>query len=501
MAQINYIRHEVNQKGDSYASVAGRMGIDPRTVSKYANQEEFKVKPKQKRKARVMDPVKPIIDKWIKEDLKKKKKYQRTAKKMYEQLCDFHSFKGSDRTVRDYVSKRKKELKGTMEVAALPLESFPGTAQVDFGEAPFKYHSEVIDLPYLVLSFPYSNCFYFQVFPSENTECLLEGLQRMFRHMGGVPKTIRFDNLSPAVQKIFSKGERELTDTFKRFVLHYGFQYEFCNPAKGNEKGHVESMVKYVRNNFLLPENTILDLDHFNESLWVMAEKDRDRLHYNKDILQSELYEEDKNNWLMLPEKEFECARYAEAKADKYGIVILDKKQYSTSPRFAKQQVRICITYNEVHILNEHNETIVKHSRLYGMKRKSMIWQPYLDLLSKRPRAIKYSSIYNQFPSIWTDYLRNCTVEEQKNVLRLLGELLKNDDFSLLNEALKIASSHGHPSADQVKHCFYSVLHQDHNYKTIEPHISLPKMPEATRGLSHYDSLLGDGGAINDRAN
>src|SRR5699024_3881638 len=323
MAQINYIRHEVNQKGDSYASVAGRMGIDPRTVSKYANQEEFKVKPKQKRKARVMDPVKPIIDKWIKEDLKKKKKYQRTAKKMYEQLCDFHSFKGSDRTVRDYVSKRKKELKGTMEVAALPLESFPGTAQVDFGEAPFKYHSVVIDLPYLVLSFPYSYCFYFQVFPSENTECLLEGLQRMFHYMGGVPKTIRFDNLSPAVKKILSKRERELTDTFERFVIHYGFQYEFCNPAKGNEKGHVEAMVKYVRNNFLLPEHNLLDLDHFNKTLWGMAEKDRERIHYNKEIIQSELYEEDKNHWLMLPEKEFECARYTTAKADKYGIVTL----------------------------------------------------------------------------------------------------------------------------------------------------------------------------------
>src|SRR5699024_12176165 len=80
------------------------------------------------------------------------------------------------------------------------------------------------------------NSFYFQVFPSENTECLLEGLQRMFHHMGRVPKTIRFDNLSPAVKKIFSKGERELTDTFERFVLHYGFQYEFCNPGKGNEK-------------------------------------------------------------------------------------------------------------------------------------------------------------------------------------------------------------------------------------------------------------------------
>jgi len=244
VAQINYIIHEVNQKGETYASVARRMGIDSRTVNKYANQEEFKVKKKQQRKSRVMDPVKPIIDKWIKEDLKKKRKYQRTAKKMYEQLRDFHSFKGSDRTVRAYVSKRKKELKVTIEEAALPLESFPGTAQVDFGEAPFKYHSEIIDLPYLVMSFPYSNCFYFQVFPSENTECLLEGLQRMFHYMGGVPQTIRFDNLTPAVKRIFSKGERELTDTFERFVLHYGFQYEFCNPAKGNEKGHVESMVK-----------------------------------------------------------------------------------------------------------------------------------------------------------------------------------------------------------------------------------------------------------------
>lgn len=42
----------------------------------------------------------------------------------------------------------------------------------------------------------------------------------------------------------------------------------------------------------------------------------------------------------MLPEKEFHCARYQDVRADKYGMVTVDKKQYSTSPRFAKQQVR-----------------------------------------------------------------------------------------------------------------------------------------------------------------
>lgn len=88
-----------------------------------------------------------------------------------------------------------------VDQAALPLESIPGTAQVDFGTAPFVYQSESMELPYLVMSFPFSNTFYFQVFPSENAECLLEGLQRMFHHMGGVPRTIRFDNFRPAVKR------------------------------------------------------------------------------------------------------------------------------------------------------------------------------------------------------------------------------------------------------------------------------------------------------------
>ena len=216
--EIDYIRLEVNQRGQAYAQVANKIGVDARTVKKYADQEEFTHKPKQIRTAPVLDPVRSIIDKWIKEDFKKKKKNQRTAKRMFTQLVDFHCFKGSYRTVRSYVSIRKKELLEGREEAALPLESTSGTAQVDFGTAPFLYEGEVIDLPYLVMSFPFSNTFQFQVFPSENTECLLEGLQRMFRYMNGVPRVIRFDNLSPAVKKIHAKGERELTNTFERFV-------------------------------------------------------------------------------------------------------------------------------------------------------------------------------------------------------------------------------------------------------------------------------------------
>ncbi|MDQ0341203.1 transposase [Caldalkalibacillus uzonensis] len=260
VVEINYIKHEVNRKDRSYASVAKQMGRDPRTVKKYADMEDFTPgpKPKQQRPSPVMDPVKPIIDEWLREDMKKKKKYRRTAKRMWQLLRRDYQFQGSARSVRHYVAQKKKELEEEQETA-LPLAAYPGTAQVDFGEAPFKRQGKIIDLPFLVLSFPYSNAFYVQVFESQNTECFLEGLKRIFHHMGGVPTTIRFDNLAPAVKKIHPNGQRELTDAFQRFVWHYGFEYEFCNPGSGHEKGHVEAMVKYIRHNFFLPEQAVED--------------------------------------------------------------------------------------------------------------------------------------------------------------------------------------------------------------------------------------------------
>ena len=32
-----------------------------------------------------------------------------------------------------------------------------------------------------------------------------------------------------------------------KLSLYYGFHYRFCNPASGNEKGHVERSVEVVR--------------------------------------------------------------------------------------------------------------------------------------------------------------------------------------------------------------------------------------------------------------
>lgn len=111
------------------------------------------------------------------------------------------------------------------------------------------------------MSFPYSDKAYAQVFPSQNQECLLIGMRRIFEYIGGVPARIRFDNMSTAVAQVLEGTERKLTDGFTRFMLHYRFQADFCNPASGNEKGNVENKVGYIRRNALVPIPTIISFE------------------------------------------------------------------------------------------------------------------------------------------------------------------------------------------------------------------------------------------------
>lgn len=495
MAEINYIRYETNSKGRTYSSVAKQLGRDWRTVKKYSEKEDFNPdhKVKQTRKAPVMDPVKPIIDQWLMEDMKKKKKFRRTAQRIYDLLKDEYEFTGSDRSVRNYVARRKKELMEENEEAALPLEAKAGTAQVDFGEAPFLYKGKEVIRHYLVLSFPYSNAFLFQVFQSQNRECFLQGLADMFDSLGGVPHTIRFDNLAPAVKKVLPNGERELTEEFERFVAHYGFRYEFCNPGSGNEKGHVESMVKYIRNNYLLPAIPYDDLSVLNEQALTWSVENRNRPHYEKELPITELHLADNACLLQLPGKAYECVRFEHVKADKYGFIRVDQKQYSTSPRFAGQAVTVKISFDTVTILNTDNEILVTHPRIYGDEKRSLDWQPYLTLMAKRPTAMKYSSFYDQLPEEWKDYFEACTLEEKRNALGLLSVILKGQDFSLPTQALAIASEHGHPSVESIKHVYYQLM----NGRGIRDTLSMPglmkKIPDTqgmARGLSHYNELM-----------
>lgn len=214
----------------------------------------------------------------------------------------------------------------------------PGECQADFGECDMYVRGSRVVVKYLVVTFPYSNVGYLQCFHGETAECLCQGLKDIFHYIGGVPQRVVIDNATGAGRRM---GEViRLTELFQRFKAHYGFSLTFCNPRSGNEKGNVENKVGYFRRNILVPIPKTESLEHFNAQVLEECELDNCRDHYKLNIPMCELFQEDKQQLLHLPELPFECCKYRRLPTDHYGKFCIDNCHfYNIGPQYLSLQI------------------------------------------------------------------------------------------------------------------------------------------------------------------
>lgn len=134
MPEVNYIKHLREEEDLSINEIARKTGCNWRTVKKYADGESFQETLKfTKRGMMYEEGFGEIVDCWLEEDMKLKRKDRRTSKKIHEELRNNHDFKGSYRTVCEYIQHRKPQLKAAKVERHERLEHPPGEAQVDFG--------------------------------------------------------------------------------------------------------------------------------------------------------------------------------------------------------------------------------------------------------------------------------------------------------------------------------------------------------------------------------
>ena len=172
MDDIKYIKRLYESEGVSIRKIMRQTGYHYETVRKYLDMEDFNTTALlQKDSSSLLNPLKPIIDQWLVDDLKAPRKQRHTAKRVFERLQEEYpkQLLVKLRTVQYYVSHKKKELFSHKSKAYLPLYHPPGEAQVDFGHFSYINHSgEMIDALKLTMSFPYSNQAYCQIFGGEN---------------------------------------------------------------------------------------------------------------------------------------------------------------------------------------------------------------------------------------------------------------------------------------------------------------------------------------------
>ena len=104
---------------------------------------------------------------------------------------------------------------------------------------------------------PASNVYFAKAYPLERLESLLDGIESAFTYFGGVVERVVLDNTSLAVKQVLAGRDRAETEAFAAFRGAYPFRAEYCAPAKGWEKGSVETGVKYVRNLVFRPRPNV----------------------------------------------------------------------------------------------------------------------------------------------------------------------------------------------------------------------------------------------------
>lgn len=446
MSQINNIK-DLHRCGYTISEISRKSGYTRKTVRKYLEMEDFSPAPPTGAKPSILDPYKETINEWLKEDQKHWHKQHHTAKRVYDRLCQEQDYKGGYDTVRRYVKKARQQTKSK---ANQELIWEPGVAQVDFGEADFYENGLCIRKKFLTVSFPYSNDAYSQVFGGETSECVCEGLQDIFEYIGGIPSLLIFDNATGVGKRIGDKiHECEL---FGRFRAHHRFRLRFCNPYAGYEKGHVESKVKYNRKNLFVPVPRYTDIHTFNRELLDAHLIKASEVHYKKGEIIADLFKEDQNALLHLPNKPFNVCRYDWFKADGYGkVCIAGKHHYSTKPEFANQDVLVGLRAHYIDVLYDSGEILVTHPRKFGSVRTDTNDHTRsLAMLSKNSGAWFNSGLRKETPDALKEYLDNLPRPKLKNNLKLMNELADKHGFHAAVTAMEMATRNGRISSNDA---------------------------------------------------
>lgn len=438
--QIDEIK-ALQRQGYGTVEIAARLGINRKTASRYLNREDFndEVSEKSVTPSKI-DKWKLEINSWLEEDRRNRYKQRHTAKRVYDRLKELHAdFDCSYSIVQRYV-KEQKISKRNAE-GALELIWEYGDAQADFGEADVIENGIKKTIKYLVLSFPSSNAAFTQAFGGETAECVCQGLEDIFNHIGGVPLRIVFDNATGVGRRV--RDQVTLSELFLRFKCHYGFSITFCNPASGQEKGNVENKVGYIRRNMFVPIPEIQDLVAWNKDLLTTCAQDFKREHYKKGETIEILFEKDRVALAPLPTAPFNVERFVKYRTDGYGKFCTDSNHwYSTTPENAYANIIVGLGAHTITVYSAQGHVIASHKRIYGSTRTdSTDYATTIDMLIKKGNAWKNCELRNKF-----DGESRCAIDgfSKENRGKLLGHLSKNIErygfdtaLAALEEAVK----------------------------------------------------------------
>ena len=496
------VRRACMVDGMSTREAARVFGLHRDTVRKML---EYSVPPGYRRESPPrrpkLDPYRGVIDRILEDDRSLQKKQRHTAKRIYERLRAEHSFTGRYTIVKDYVRERRRR---TREMY-VPLSHPPGDAQCDFGQA--KAVIEGVEQTihyYFVLDLPHSDACFVKAYPAETTEAFCDGHVSAFSFLGGVPRSILYDNTRLAVAKILGDGRRQRTRVFSELQSHYLFDDRFGRPGKGDDKGKVEGLVGYARRNFLVPVPSFPSFDALNAYL---EERCLERLGrqlrgHNETIGQR--MERDLEALLPLPAVPYDASDKHVSRVSSLSLVRYRTNDYSVPVAYGHMEVVVRGYVGEV-VISCGAEVIARHRRSY--ERDDFIFDPihYLPLLERKTGALDQAAPlagwelpeeFGVLRRLLESRMGRRGKREFVQVLRLVENFRKEEVHDAVRDALRLEAV----SFDAVKHLVLCRMEGRPQRLDLELYPYLPRVTVTKTSANDYMALMSGDRAVSDRS-
>lgn len=310
-------------------------------------------------RALLVDPFRDFIDQTL-------KRYPRLVATRLHDMLRPRGFKGSVRTLREYVATVRPMPKHEAFLRLSPL--IGEQAQVDWahvGEIGVPGGLRALWLFVMVLA--WSRALWAEFVLDLSSWSLLRSLSRACAYFGGSAREWLFDNPKTVVLERHGTAAR-----FQPLLLDLAGQYavrlRLCGVRKGNEKGRVERQIRYLRERFLAAR-VIRSVDQGNRELLVfLDEVALPRPHPTlpgrtvRDCL-----DEERTRLLPLPASPVCTDQVVPVHVDKTAFCRFDTNVYSVPSENVRKTLTLAADDRVVRLL-DNASLVASHPRCWGRR-------------------------------------------------------------------------------------------------------------------------------------
>jgi hypothetical protein len=242
--------------------------------------------------------------------------------------------------------------------------------------------------------FTYSNWEYVHLCHSESFEALAMGLQNALHCAGGVPRRVRSDSLSAAVNNLSS--DKEFATQYRTLLAHYGVVGHRINVRKPHENGDVESAHGHLKSWLdqalrLRGNRDFADQDEYLAFLRQLVARRNDT--------RAGVFRKECEALEPLPHQRLSTSTPVRVTIKSDCVLRIKRNSYSVSSKYIGLEMDVLIHQDHLELWYR-NECLERLPRLFGQGKERIDFRHVIDSLVRKPGAFaNYKYINHLYPT------------------------------------------------------------------------------------------------------